>query len=415
VSFDDADLYFDAVAHRGLRLVESGQVTDGMRRLDEAAAAAYGGEVADRTVVGEIYCKLMVACETVLDVPRAEQWHRVFAALEQHLDVAWASAICRMHVGAVWTAAGRWLEAEQELTRSVELYDGTYRALRSAACARLADLRVRQERFGEAERLLESSGGDSSRIRPAAEVAWHHATTTTERHAAAAQLAELLARQEDSLATVPGLSALTELQLACGQIDAAVASAARLTAVTHGDVGSSLAGYARFTEGLVAMASGEGAYETLREAIRLFDAGGLPLQRARAQSALAQTLATSDPGAALSEARQAAETFASIGAVSDYHSVSRLIRSLGAQPSPRSAPAASPLTAREDDVLTLLAEGLSNPQIAERLFISRRTVAHHVSSVLSKLGVRNRAEATAWRFAHGSQRGSAQKATGKTT
>ncbi len=100
----------------------------------------------------------MVACETVLDVPRAEQWHRVFAALEQRLDVAWASAICRMHVGTVWTAAGRWDEAEHELTRSVELYDATYRALRPAACARLAELRVRQGRLGEAEQLLAARG-----------------------------------------------------------------------------------------------------------------------------------------------------------------------------------------------------------------------------------------------------------------
>jgi len=101
VNFGDADLYFDALAYRGLRIVEAGRVTDGMRRLDEAAAAAYSGEVGSRVVAGEVYCKLMVACETVLDVPRAEQWHRVFSALEQRLDLAWASAICRMHVGAV--------------------------------------------------------------------------------------------------------------------------------------------------------------------------------------------------------------------------------------------------------------------------------------------------------------------------
>ena len=175
---------------RPRRMVEAGRVTEGMRRLDEAAAAAYGGEVGSPVVAGEIYCKLMVACETVLDVPRAEQWHRVFAALEQRLDVAWASAICRMHVGTVWTAAGRWDEAERELTRSVELYDATYRALRPAACARLAELRVRQGRFGEAERLLAGSGDDSFGIRPAARVAWQQAVTDTERRAAVAALAE---------------------------------------------------------------------------------------------------------------------------------------------------------------------------------------------------------------------------------
>lgn len=402
-TFGEVDLHFDALAHRGLTMVESGRVAEGMRRLDEAAAAAYGGEVGSSVVAGEIYCKLMGACEVVLDVPRAEQWHRVFAALDQRLDTAWASAICRMHVGTVWTAAGRWEEAEGELTRSIELYDATYRALRPAACARLADLRVRQGRFGEAERLLTDSRDDSFSIRAGVRVAWHHAVTETERRAAVAALAEVLA-QRVGLATVPEVAVLTELQLACGDADAASGSAAGLAELTERDVGDALTGYARLAGGVVAAAAADpDAAEALRSAVRLFGAARLPLEQARAQVVLAETVARSDPGVALFEARQAAETFAWLGASGELDRAGALLRSLGGRPSPGRR-TDTLLTRREHEVLALLAEGMSNPEIAERLFLSRKTVAHHVSSVLAKLGVRNRAEAAAWLAARGSSR-----------
>ncbi|MBP9053268.1 MAG: response regulator transcription factor, partial [Ilumatobacteraceae bacterium] len=59
------------------------------------------------------------------------------------------------------------------------------------------------------------------------------------------------------------------------------------------------------------------------------------------------------------------------------------------------------LTAREREVAALIAEGLTNSLLAERLFISPKTAAVHVSNILMKLGLSSRAEVAAWAVRHG--------------
>jgi DNA-binding NarL/FixJ family response regulator len=127
----------------------------------------------------------------------------------------------------------------------------------------------------------------------------------------------------------------------------------------------------------------------------LFAGLGLTFEAAHARVALARVLASHAPAAAAVEARHALEAFERLGATRDADAAASLLRELGA-PGRTFPKGYGALTKRETEVLSLLAEGCSNAGIAERLYISRRTAEHHVARILSKLGLRNRAEAAAY-------------------
>jgi DNA-binding NarL/FixJ family response regulator len=106
-------------------------------------------------------------------------------------------------------------------------------------------------------------------------------------------------------------------------------------------------------------------------------------------------LTRTDREVAAAEARAALSVFQDLGADRDADAAAALLRELGVRAARTGPKNVGRLTRREQEVLTLLGEGLSNPEIAGRLFLSRKTVEHHVARILSKLGLRGRAEAAA--------------------
>jgi DNA-binding NarL/FixJ family response regulator len=97
----------------------------------------------------------------------------------------------------------------------------------------------------------------------------------------------------------------------------------------------------------------------------------------------------------VAEARLAMSTFQRLSAARDFDSAAHLLRELGGG-GRRWTKGFGMLTGRETEVLRLVGTGMTNQQLAERLFLSRRTVEHHVANILSKLGLATRAEAAAY-------------------
>jgi DNA-binding CsgD family transcriptional regulator len=204
--------------------------------------------------------------------------------------------------------------------------------------------------------------------------------------------------QRTSLETAGARSLLVEAQLAAGN-SAAAASAAEYLATLDGGPGGVrlLSAHAALARGRVAAAEGRQGAATVHfeNALKWFGHLDLPLEAARTRLELARVLASGQAALAVTEARAALSALDKLGATHDADMAAALLRSWGA--GGRSVPReAGILTRREQEILRLLVEGYSNPEIAGQLYISSKTVAHHVSNVLEKLGLRSRAEAAAY-------------------
>lgn len=390
----DIDLELVALSDLGHALVASGNPSEGMPLLDEAMAGTLAGEYRSLDTVVYTSCSMLAACSVVGDLERAAQWCRVADNFMQTYSCPFLFARCRVHYGTVLLAKGRWDQAEGELKAALKLAEDVGPGPSAEAKIRLAELRVRQGLVEEAEALLGTVDDLVGAAIPAASVR----LARGEIGVAVALLERRLEQLGDADAeAAPVLAALTDAHLAGSDLASAARAAERLgqLARAHADAYTSAIAAVATAHLAVAKNEHDAAITQLELAREGFVTLDLPLETAQTRLDLARALATSRPELAVVEARTALSGFEDLGASSRADEAAALLRSLGA--SGRRAPRkAGVLTKREQEVLRLVGQGLSNPEIAARLFISRKTASHHVSSVLMKLGLRNRAEAVGY-------------------
>lgn len=387
----DRDLELCALSEIGYALVEQGRVAEGVPLIDEAMAGALAGEGRLDTVVFTS-CQMIHACNRCADFERVVQWVRAADRFIERYGCPYLNATCRAHYGGVLVATGNWHDAEEELIAALELSEDALPAVRGEALTRLAELRLAQGRLEEAERLLAGFEDHEAAAPVHARILLLRGNLSL---AAATARRRLGVVGENRLESALLLELLGEVEIGQGQVEVA-AERGRKLAELGGTLdcrvmlarGERLRGHA-LSDGGDAEAKGH-----LEAALSEFARLGMPFETARTRLLIAQALRELDPEVARTEARAALAVFENLGA--NAGATATLLRETETGDTSNLAG----MSQRELEVLRLVAHGMSNQDIADRLVLSKHTIHRHVSSILTKLDLPSRAAAAAYAARH---------------
>jgi len=388
------DIEFSALGLEGLALASQGSVADGIRLLDEASAAAMAGEMSELWAAGRTCCYMITACERVRDPERAHQWTQRMLEFAKRWRIQDLFAVCRAHYGAILVLRGTWEEADATFETALRELRASRPGIAFEALLRRGDLRRRQGRFEEAAELFRQV-----EFHPYAQLGLAHVALDSGDAVLAVDRATRFLRKldpESRLQRAAGLELYARALVARGETDQARSAYQKLQVIA-GEIGSdSLRASALAVEGLVAEAEGDldTALSCIEDAIDLLHRCGDPFETARSRLDLARVLAgLGRQDTAAEQARLAHRALAGMQAEREAQRADALISQLG-NPAPDRG--GSVLTRREVDVLRLVAQGLSNAQVAQRLVLSEHTVHRHLANILRKLDLTSRAAAVAW-------------------
>ncbi len=378
----------------GRALVKAGRVDEGLHLLDEAMLAVLSGELGPEWA-GNIYCHLMSAAHELADIRRAVAWTEATTRWLDGLPAAVLfTGICRVHRSQVHQLTGSWELAEEEASRVCRDLATIQPATAAEAHYQVGELRRVRGDLAGADRAYQRAHQLGRDPQPG------HALLRLRQGrvdaAVAAIRTALLAEAEDRLARARLCAAQVEITLAAADPAAAERACGELEEIARLYASPGLEVLARQARGAVLLAAGNpaAALPVLRTACRDWQGVAASYDCARVRVLLARAYdVLGDTEAAERERETANRAFRRLGADAGLEHLTAATAGTAARP--------GGLTGREVEVLTHVAAGRSNRQVGERLVISEKTVARHLSNIFTKLGVTSRTEAAAFAFAHG--------------
>ena len=362
-----------------------------MGHLDEAMLFAVEGRLRPYST-GKVYCSLISACEDLGDLDRAAEWTEATMQWASQHPFAIFPGICRVHRAVVLKRRGALADAEREALRACGELAGSHVANAIAAYTEVGDIRRRlgeldlaEEAFATAQQLAGKPCGAVALLRLA-----------QGRTAQALTIATGCLRDTTNrLARTQLLAILVQVAVQANELDTARDALGELEVIANAFGTGVLRATALSARGRLELATGDavGACSTLRDALDRWEDLDVPYETATVRTLLGEALGDAgDEAGAADSFRAAARMFDRIGA----HLDARVVVGHDASP-----PLPAGLTAREVQVLRLIAAGKTNSEIAAELYLSIKTVSRHTSNIFTKIGVTSRAAATAFAFEQG--------------
>ncbi len=392
--FGDNDLVLLARHGQGRVLVRTGRLAEGLALFDEVMVGVAAGD-ASALVVGDVYCSVIGACSEIFDFHRAQEWTASLSAwCASQPELVAHRGECMVHRAEVAQFHGAWADAMTELVNACERFsDPPGQRGAGAAFYQQAELYRLRGEFEKAEELYRTANQVGRSPHPGLALL---RLAQGRVDAATAAIRGMLDETPNASRRARVLSAYVEIMLASNDVGSARAAADELRQTAVDLPMPYLRAAAAHASGAVRLAEGDAraALGSLREALASWHELDAPYESARSRELVAAShRALGDEDSAAMELDACARVFAQLGAGTD-------LARLEATSVAATGKSSGVLTAREVEVLRLVATGKTNRAIAEALGISEKTVARHVSNMFMKLGLSSRAAATAYAYQH---------------